>query len=201
MWMRWVDNYRERTMLMINLFFSIASQADSRTNLEVADLTAKIAVDAQRDSSSMITIAAVTMVFLPGTFISVGLNPDLGTSDCSLMLLKAIFSMAFFNAGTDEHGKATLEVSPLWWYFPTITIPLTILVFVIWEVWRRKRQATAGLAGKQAQEQPPTTKQSSRMIRGRNNPGSQMVAEELPNTMDRAQNYVPADRAYYVDDS
>lgn len=56
---------------MINLFFSIASQADSRTNLAIADLTAKIAKDAQRDSSSMITIATMTMVFLPGTFISV----------------------------------------------------------------------------------------------------------------------------------
>ncbi|KAL8827782.1 MAG: hypothetical protein Q9170_006877 [Blastenia crenularia] len=71
MWTRWVQNYRERTHLIMNLFFSIGSQADSRTNLEIADLTSKIAVDAQRDSSSMITIAAVTMVFLPGTFISV----------------------------------------------------------------------------------------------------------------------------------
>lgn len=49
--------------------------------------------------------------------------------------------MAFFDAGTDEHGKATLEVSPLWWYFPAITAPLTIAVPVIWEVWRRKRQS------------------------------------------------------------
>lgn len=74
MWIRRVENYKERTKLMINLFFSIASQADNRTNMEIADLTAKIAVDAQRDSSSMITIAAVTMVFLPGTFISVRRN-------------------------------------------------------------------------------------------------------------------------------
>ena len=73
-WKRWVENYNERTKLMINLFFSIASQADSRTNLEVADLTATIAADAQKDSSSMITIAAVTMVFLPGTFISVRIS-------------------------------------------------------------------------------------------------------------------------------
>lgn len=49
--------------------------------------------------------------------------------------------MAFFNAGLDEHGKAKLEVSPLVWYFPAISIPLTILVFGVWEVWRRKRQA------------------------------------------------------------
>ncbi|KAL8679100.1 MAG: hypothetical protein Q9186_004595 [Xanthomendoza sp. 1 TL-2023] len=120
---RWAENYIERTRLIMNLFFSIGSQVDSRTNLEIANLTSTIARDAQRDSSSMITIAAVTMVFLPGTFIS------------------ALFSMVFFNAGTDEHGKATMEVSPHIWYYPVITIPLTILVFGVWEVWRRKRQA------------------------------------------------------------
>ncbi|KAL8732106.1 MAG: hypothetical protein Q9181_004070 [Wetmoreana brouardii] len=71
LWKRWVEHYNERVRLMINLFFSIGSQADNRTNLKIASLTSDIAVDAQRDSSSMITIAAVTMVFLPGTFISV----------------------------------------------------------------------------------------------------------------------------------
>ncbi|KAL8981981.1 MAG: hypothetical protein Q9177_005411, partial [Variospora cf. flavescens] len=69
-WIRWVENYRERTKLMMSLLFSIGSQADSRTNLGIADLTARIAFDTQKDSSSMITIAAVTMVFLPGTFVS-----------------------------------------------------------------------------------------------------------------------------------
>ncbi|KAL8772446.1 MAG: hypothetical protein Q9209_002397 [Squamulea sp. 1 TL-2023] len=69
---RWAENYSARTTIMINLRFSIGAQVDSRTNLEIANLTSKIARDAQRDSSSMITIAAVTMVFLPGTFISVG---------------------------------------------------------------------------------------------------------------------------------
>lgn len=32
---------------MINLFFNIGTQIDSRTNLEIANLTSKIAVDAQ----------------------------------------------------------------------------------------------------------------------------------------------------------
>ncbi|KAL8772447.1 MAG: hypothetical protein Q9209_002398 [Squamulea sp. 1 TL-2023] len=49
--------------------------------------------------------------------------------------------MAFFNAGIDENGEATLNVSPLVWYFPAITIPITVLVFGVWEIWRRKRQA------------------------------------------------------------
>lgn len=71
MWKRWVANYEVRTQLVIQLFFSIASQMDNRNNLDIANLTSKIAIETKRDSSSMITIAAVTMIFLPGTFISV----------------------------------------------------------------------------------------------------------------------------------
>ena len=74
MWRRSVEMYNERTRLMMNLLFSISAQVDNKTNLDIADLTAKIALDTKRDSSSMITIAAVTMVFLPGTFISVSRN-------------------------------------------------------------------------------------------------------------------------------
>ena len=73
---RSVEMYNERTRLMTNLLFSISAEVDNKTNLDIADLTAKIALDTKRDSSSMITIAAVTMVFLPGTFISVSLNPQ-----------------------------------------------------------------------------------------------------------------------------
>ncbi|KAL2040003.1 hypothetical protein N7G274_007406 [Stereocaulon virgatum] len=128
-WKRWVENYNERTRLMMNLFFSIASQVDNRTNLQIAELTSKISWEAKRDSSSMITIAAVTMVFLPGTFIS------------------AIFSMVFFNTATDDNGKPKLTVSPQWWYFPTITIPLTIIVFAVWQWWRRRREAGTNRTG------------------------------------------------------
>jgi len=52
---RWVKNYTERTGIRINLFFNLATQADSRTNLEIAQFSSRIAVSTQQDSSSMIT--------------------------------------------------------------------------------------------------------------------------------------------------
>ena len=55
---RWVTNYAKRTGIRINLFFNLATQADSRTNLEIARLSSKIAVSTQRDSSSMIMCAS-----------------------------------------------------------------------------------------------------------------------------------------------
>jgi len=54
-WRRWTENYLQRTGIQINLLFNLVNQSDSRTNLEIANLTAKIAIDTQRDSSSMIT--------------------------------------------------------------------------------------------------------------------------------------------------
>lgn len=70
-WRRWTSNYTTRTNIRINLFFNLASQGDNRTNLDIASSSKAIAEETRQDSSSMITIAAVTMFFLPGTFVSV----------------------------------------------------------------------------------------------------------------------------------
>ncbi|CAI6340206.1 unnamed protein product [Periconia digitata] len=110
---RWTSVYRERTNIRINLLFHLANQHEARTSKQIAISTAKVAEQTQRDSSSMITMAAVTMFFLPGTFIS------------------AILSTTFF-----EYGKETLDVSRKWWILPATTIPTTITVFAVWLAWR-----------------------------------------------------------------
>jgi hypothetical protein len=138
---RWTNVYHDRTSLRINLvsifitqsgmvtdpprqLFHLANQRESKTNTQIATSTAEVARQTQRDSASMITIAAVTMLFLPGTFIS------------------AILSTTFFDYGDDG-----LHVSTRWWILLATTIPLTIVVFVIWLGWRyvrlRKLQAEA----------------------------------------------------------
>ncbi|PSN71711.1 hypothetical protein BS50DRAFT_234525 [Corynespora cassiicola Philippines] len=109
---RWAVVYRERTNIRINLLFHLANQRESRTNTEIAASTAKVAEQTRRDSASMITIAAVTMFFLPGTFIS------------------AILSTTFFEFGDDR-----LQVSKQWWILPVVTIPLMMVVFAVWLGW------------------------------------------------------------------
>ncbi|KAF2271805.1 uncharacterized protein EI97DRAFT_243409 [Westerdykella ornata] len=115
---RWITVYRERTAVQINLLFNLASQRESHTSTEIAQSTAKVAEQTQRDSSSMITIAAVTMAFLPGTFIC------------------AILSTTFFDFGVDG-----LSVSRQWWILPATTIPLMIVVFAVWLGWQHLRFA------------------------------------------------------------
>ncbi|KAF8148419.1 hypothetical protein B0H34DRAFT_736964 [Crassisporium funariophilum] len=121
---RWLTNYIDRTNVQINLFFNLANQRDNRINLDIARLTSNIAVATQQDSSSMITMAAVTMFFLPGTFVS------------------ALFGMVFFDSGSDPTGGTSLFVRPQWWLYPTITIPLTMLVFATWIFWQRRRNSS-----------------------------------------------------------
>ncbi|PVI07356.1 hypothetical protein DM02DRAFT_666696 [Periconia macrospinosa] len=113
---RWTSVYRDRTNIRINLLFHLSNQRDALTSKEIAISTAEVAELTQRDSSSMITMAAVTMLFLPGTFIS------------------TILSTTFF-----DYGKETLDVSRKWWVLPATTIPTTIVVFAAWWLWRRWR--------------------------------------------------------------
>jgi len=114
---RWVSNYRDRTNIRINLLFHLANQEEARTNTQIAASTAKVAEQTQRDSASMITIASVTMLCLPGTFIS------------------SILSTTFF--AYDSSGS--LSVSSKWWILPACSIPLTIVVFGVWLTWQRMR--------------------------------------------------------------
>ncbi|KAJ3515352.1 hypothetical protein NLJ89_g1802 [Agrocybe chaxingu] len=69
----------------------------------------------------MITIAILTMFFLPGTFIS------------------AFFSMAFVDSRPDEHGRLVVVVGPQIWIYAVVTIILTALVFCIWILWHHRR--------------------------------------------------------------
>lgn len=86
---------------------------ESKTSTLIAASSAKIAEQTQRDSASMITMAAVTMFFLPGTFIS------------------TILSTTFF-----EYGENNLNVSKKWWIIPASAIPTTMAVFGVWLAWR-----------------------------------------------------------------
>jgi hypothetical protein len=51
--------------------YGLISQRDNRLNMEIADASQKIAAAISHDNSNMRIIAAVTLLFLPGTFTAV----------------------------------------------------------------------------------------------------------------------------------
>ena len=59
----------------LNFVYNFTAQRDSILNLETAKVTKELAVASKRDSSAMKTIAVLTMVFLPGTFLAVSNYP------------------------------------------------------------------------------------------------------------------------------
>lgn len=81
------------------------TQQDSETNMSIAQAT-------KNDSAAMKTIAALTMIFLPATAVS------------------SFFGMAFFNG---QGGEFT--VTSDWWLFLVLTIPITLVLFLVWLKW------------------------------------------------------------------
>lgn len=81
----------------------------------------------QHDSSSMKTLAVVTMLFLPGSFVS------------------SLFSIGFFDWGaTASLNQLSVAVNPGFRLYWAVAIPLTLLVFALYALWlffyRRKQK-------------------------------------------------------------
>jgi len=51
--------------------YSLVVQRDNRSNLDIASASMAIAKAAKDDSSAMRTLAFMSIIFLPGTFVSV----------------------------------------------------------------------------------------------------------------------------------
>lgn len=78
-----------------------------------------MAAAASRDSAAMKTLAFLTTLFLPGTFVA------------------SVFSTGMFEWKTDSSNteKSSKVVSDLFWVYWAFAVPLTILVGVSWRVW------------------------------------------------------------------
>lgn len=90
--------------------YNLVTQQDAVTSTTIAR-------EARADGNSMKVIAALTMVFLPGTYLS------------------SVFGMAMV--------KSTVP----WWLYVALTVPLTIVVFLTWWMWQSYSQWSARWSG------------------------------------------------------
>jgi len=111
-----------------NLQIAAESKHIAAESTQIAKKSASIAYETRRDSAAMKTIATLTMLYLPATFI------------CSL------FGTNFFALSTNGPGDPVFVVSNLWWMYLVLAIPLTCLNLFVWRVWlnRRKRRLSVG---------------------------------------------------------
>lgn len=119
---RLIQNLRERTNNFVTLLYNLITGHDSNVNLRIATQNANIASDARKDSTSMKIIAAVTLLYLPPTFV------------CSL------FGTNLVALDTSNSGEPRFVVSKLWWLYFVFSLPLTVLTICGFLLWRRFRE-------------------------------------------------------------
>ncbi|RYP19075.1 hypothetical protein DL765_003571 [Monosporascus sp. GIB2] len=91
--------------------FHLMSHEDANASASIAAASKDLAEATRRDSSSMKTIAIMTMVFLPGTFFA-----------------------ALFAVPSLQWDQPTV-VSDRFWVYWALTIPSTVAVLLIWAYW------------------------------------------------------------------
>lgn len=100
----------------LNLALNLVVQQESAA-------TVRISRAAHSDGAAMRTIAVVTLVFLPSTFVS------------------TIFSTTFFTFIPSSDGRsASWAVSGKFWIFWVFSVPLTLLAMGMWLWWQRRWQ-------------------------------------------------------------
>jgi hypothetical protein len=108
----WFLNYRGRKDVVMNMIFHFNTQEDALNSIELA-------ADMKRDSTSMTSIALLTMMFLPGTFIA------------------SVLSAGIFES---TPNMASFEVTGLWWLWVVTTVPVTLITIVCWYWWKQRKE-------------------------------------------------------------
>jgi Mg2+ and Co2+ transporter CorA len=103
-----LNSLEKRMQNLINLSFNLVTQQDSRVM--------------QKDSSSMKTIAVMTLIFLPASTVA------------------AAFGSSFFNLSVDEEGVQHFIVNKLFWIFWVISLPLTVALVGAWRWWHTRME-------------------------------------------------------------
>ncbi|KAJ5224023.1 hypothetical protein N7468_008565 [Penicillium chermesinum] len=120
---RLIVNLRQRTNNFITLLYNLITGHDSSINLHIATQNATIASEARKDSSSMRIIAAVTLLYLPPTFVCSLFGTNLIALDTS--------------KGTNLGG---FTISTSWWIYFAFAVPLTAATVCGFLWWRRTRE-------------------------------------------------------------
>ncbi|CZR58383.1 uncharacterized protein PAC_08275 [Phialocephala subalpina] len=100
----------ERAEVQQKVLFNLLTHQDAVSNFELSQATMKLGEATKRDSSSMKTIAIMTMAFLPGTFLS------------------TLFTLPQLQWKHDRDGI----VQGQFWIYWAFALPATVLVFVVW---------------------------------------------------------------------
>ncbi|KAK3987792.1 hypothetical protein QBC44DRAFT_116468 [Cladorrhinum sp. PSN332] len=110
----YIQQAREYTQFQITLLKNLKLRADSNRERLKNEINLAFNNITRQDNSVLKSIALLTMIFLPATFIS------------------ALFSTTFFSYGEDGTGW---QVSDKMWVYWATTIPATLFIILCWRIW------------------------------------------------------------------
>ncbi|KAI1862986.1 hypothetical protein JX265_009032 [Neoarthrinium moseri] len=117
-------SWERKASIVVAGLFNLISQRDQSTSIEIAKSSQDIATESKRDSTSMKAIAAVTMCFLPGTFVA------------------SFFAMPLFDWDAEQQ---VVTVRGFWLYW-AVTVPLTLVTLAAWFLWTWLSDAKGSMA-------------------------------------------------------
>ncbi|KAH6894240.1 hypothetical protein B0T10DRAFT_479901 [Thelonectria olida] len=103
----------EHLSFQVQMIKSLKLRNDSNYERLKSEVQVAYNTIAQQDNTVMKSIALLTMLFLPATFVS------------------AFFSTTFFNFGDDKVWRVTGKI----WIYVVVTVPVTVLSLYIWRLW------------------------------------------------------------------
>ncbi|KAI5923242.1 hypothetical protein F4810DRAFT_669491 [Camillea tinctor] len=105
----YVSYLQERVKSQSSVVYALMTHQDARTSMRLAQASKDLAEAAKKDTSSMKTIAVMTMLFLPGTYFAA---------------LWAVPSLQWGQPGDVIQGN--------FWVYWAFTLPCTVAVFAVW---------------------------------------------------------------------
>lgn len=110
---------------LLTQLFNLIAQKEAKVGIAVAQDSRTLASASKEDSTAMKTLAAVTVVFLPGTFVA------------------SFFAMPLFEWNAVGH----------FWVYWAVTVPLTFLTLVVWVLWTRRQARVHRVLERRAREE------------------------------------------------
>lgn len=115
------DSLGERLQNAMSSVFQLTTQRDSRASLAIADINNELAWQGKTTNTSMMTIAFVSLLFLPGTFVA------------------SFFDTPIFNFAVPTDQGQVVVPQPFWIYW-TVSGALTLGLALGWLSYLRHKR-------------------------------------------------------------
>ncbi|KIW15002.1 hypothetical protein PV08_07789 [Exophiala spinifera] len=120
------DSLTERLQNAMNSVFQLTTQRDSRASLAIADINNELAWQGRNNNTAMMTIAFISLLFLPGTFVA------------------SFFQTPIFNFPSppppQDGGNGNVIVARPFWIYWTVSGVLTLVLGAGWIKYLRRRR-------------------------------------------------------------